>query len=153
MMAKLRHNSLKEGGSMKTAVKVLCIIALVIGVIWAVVAFYGSLYGGAAVATIQGLTGNSTGAASTEDATNKLIVLHFGSFIVVVIAGVLGIIGSAKNSAKKKSIILGLLTLICGIVLLPLNNYIAAVLYVIAGLLLFLAGVTLKVTNQEEISQ
>ena len=78
-----------------------------------------------------------------------LMTKLIGSFIVVIIAGVLGIVGSDKNPNKKKSIILGILTLICGCVLFPLANYIAAPLFIVAGFLLILAGVTTKQTQPD----
>jgi hypothetical protein len=133
---------------MKTAVKVLCIIALIVGLIWAVVGFFGSWVGGAVSAAGQAvLLGDSKGAASTINNSAMLMIRLIGSFIFVIIAGVLGIVGSDKEPSKMKPIILGMLVFICGIVLFPLNNYIAAVLYIISGLILFLAGLTTKMGN------
>jgi hypothetical protein len=130
---------------MKTAVKVLCIIALIIGLVWATVGFFGSWAGGAVSAAGQAVfLGDSEGAASTINDSAMLMIRLIGSFIVVIIAGVLGIVGSEQKPVKIKSIILGLLTFICGIILFPLNNYVAAVLYLVAGFILFLAGMVTK---------
>ena len=67
-----------------------------------------------------------------------------GSFVVVIIGGVLGIVGTSKEPSKLKPIILGTLTFVSGCALFPLSNYVAAALYLVAGLLLFLAGLTTK---------
>jgi hypothetical protein len=136
---------------MKTAAKVLCIIALIVGLIWATVGFFGSWVGGAVSAAGKITIFNDTrGAALTFiDAASTMIRL-FGSFIVVIIAGVLGIAGADKKPTKLKPIILGLLTFMCGCFLFPLNNYIAAVLYLVAGFLLFLAGMIAKPKKQKE---
>jgi len=129
---------------MKTGAKVLCIIALIIGLIWATVGFFGSWAGGAVTATVQSMTYESQRAATTINDTANLMIRLIGSFIIVIIAGVLGIVGSDKKSSKMKPIILGLLVFVCGCILFPLNNYIAAVLYLVAGFLLFLAGLVSK---------
>jgi len=129
---------------MKTAVKVLCIIALVIGLIWATVGFFSSWLGGSVSAGVSALTYDSKGAAAKVESTAMLMIRLAGSFIVVIIGGVLGIVGSDKQPAKLKPLILGVLTFTCGCFLFPLNNYIAAVLFLVAGFLLMLAGLTTK---------
>jgi len=133
---------------MKTGSKVLCIIALIIGLIWATVGFFGNWFGGAVSATAKTLTSDAKGAKSTINESVNTMIKHIGSFIVVIIAGVLGIVGSDKKPAKIKPLILGLLTFICGCILFPLNNYIAAILYLVAGILLLLAGITAKKNNE-----
>ncbi|MDR3300966.1 MAG: hypothetical protein LBT01_00355 [Spirochaetaceae bacterium] len=135
---------------MKMAAKVLCIIALIVGLIWATVGFFGSWVGGAVSAAGKVLSNDSKGAASAISDTSMLMIRLIGSFVVVIIAGVLGIVGSDKKPAKLKTIILGLLTFICGCFLFPLNNYIAAVIYLVAGFLLLLAGLIVKPEKQEE---
>jgi len=137
---------------MKTAVKVLCIISLIIGLIWATVGFFGSWFGGAVSASVDLLTYNPKGASSTMENTAMLMIRLIGSFIVVIIGGVLGIVGSDKKPNKVKSIVLGILTVVCGCVLFPLSNYISAVLYLVAGFLLFLAGVIAKQNEQPEMT-
>jgi hypothetical protein len=129
---------------MKTAAKVLCIIALIVGLIWATVGFFGSWVGGGVSAGVQVLIDDTQGAASTVENTVNLMIRLIGSFIVVIAGGVLGIVGADKNPAKVKTIILGLLTGISGCFLFPLNNYIPAVIYLFAGFLLLLAGLTTK---------
>ena len=130
---------------MKTAAKVLSIIALIIGLIWATVGFFGSWAGGAVTAAGQAvLLNDARGAATTITDTSELMVRLVGSFIVVIIAGVMGIVGSDNKPAKAKPIILGMLTFLCGWFLFPLNNYIAAVLFLFVGFFLFLAGLTTK---------
>jgi len=134
---------------MKKAAKILCIIALIIGLIWATVGFFGSWIGGAVVATGQEFLGNdSAGADSTMETSVNIMLRLLGSFVVVIIGGVLGIVGASKEPSKLKPTILGILTFICGFVLFPLSNYVAAALYLVAGLLLLLAGLTTKIENE-----
>jgi ABC-type dipeptide/oligopeptide/nickel transport system permease component len=134
---------------MKKAAKILCIIALIIGLIWATVGFFGSWIGGAVVATGQEFLGNDSASADAAMETSVNIMLRLlGSFVVVIIGGVLGIVGASKEPSKLKPIILGILTFICGFVLFPLSNYVAAALYLVAGLLLLLAGLTTKIENE-----
>jgi len=127
---------------MKTGAKIVCIIALVIGLIWATIGFFGAGIGGALSSSFQD---SETSSATIQSTANVMIKL-IGSFVVVIIGGVLGIVGSDKKPAKTKTIILGSITLVCGIVLFPLHNYIAAVLLIVAGLLLLIAGM---ITKQE----
>jgi TPR repeat protein len=135
---------------MKKAAKILCIIALIFGLIWATVGFIGTWFGGAVVATVDEMSKNSQGANATMDKSVGIMLRLLGSFVVVIIGGVLGIVGSDKKNSLKP-IILGILTFICGYLLFPLSNYVAAVLYLVAGLLLFLTGWTTKqVENIDE---
>jgi len=135
---------------MKKAAKILCIIALIFGLIWATVGFFGIWFGGATVSAFQDVTGNSSGATDTLDTTSTLMLRLLGSFVVVIIGGVLGIVGAGRKKSLNP-IILGILTFICGFLLFPLSNYVAAVLYLVAGLLLLLAGLTTK--QVENISE
>ena len=129
---------------MKRAAKILCIIALIIGIIWAAVGFFGSWFGGAVVATVEEMSQNSASADATMETTVNTMLRLLGSFVVVIIAGVLGIVGAKKTPSQMKPIILGILTYISGWVLFPLNNYVAAAIYLVAGFLLVLAGLTTK---------
>ncbi|NDV47903.1 DUF4348 domain-containing protein [Paludibacter sp. 221] len=136
---------------MKKAAKILCIIALVIGIIWAVVGFFGSWVGGAVISAGQEVFAeDSQGANSTMENSVNVMLKFIGSFVIVIIGGVLGIIGSDKKPSKVKPLIFGVLTLICGIILFPLHNYVAAFLYLVAGLLLVLGGLTTKTQNKNE---
>lgn len=90
------------------------------------------------------MTQDSASADSTMETSVNIMLRLLGSFIVVILGGVLGIVGANKEPSKLKPIVLGFLTVICGFILFPLSNYIAAVIYLIAGLLLILAGLTTK---------
>ena len=128
---------------MKKAAKILCIIAMIIGLIWAVVGFFGTWIGGAVVGAVQETVENSESANATMEKSVSIMLRLLGSFVVVIIGGVLGIVGANKKPSLNP-IILGILTFMCGYLLFPLSNYLAAALYLVAGLLLFLAGVTTK---------
>ncbi len=128
---------------MKKAAKILCIIAMIIGLIWAVVGFFGTWIGGAVVGAVQETVENSESANATMEKSVGIMLKLLGSFVVVIIGGVLGIVGANKKPSLNP-IILGILTFMCGYLLFPLSNYVAAALYLVAGLLLFLAGVTTK---------
>jgi hypothetical protein len=139
---------------MKTAAKILCIIALIIGIIWATVGFFGSWVGGAVIATGEEVFANdSVSADATMGKSVNFMLKFIGSFIVVIIGGVLGIVGSKKAPSQMKPIILGILTYISGWVLFPLNNYVAAAIYLVAGLLLVLAGLTTKIQIENQTKE
>jgi len=89
---------------MKTAVKILCIIALIIGIIWATVGFFGSWVGGAVVSTVEDMSQDSASADSTMEKSVNFMLKFIGSFIVVIIGGVLGIVGSKKAPSQMKPI-------------------------------------------------
>ena len=129
---------------MKKAAKILCIIAMIIGLIWAVVGFFGTWIGGAVVGAVQETVENSQGANETLEKSVGIMLRHLGSFVVVIIAGILGIVSAGKESSKFKLVIFGILTYTFGYLLFPLSNYVAAVLYLVAGLLLLWAGLRIK---------
>lgn len=139
---------------MKTAAKILCIIALIVGLIWATVGFFGSWVGGAVIATGEEVFANDSVSADATMETSVNFMLKFiGSFIVVIIGGVLGIVGAKKTPSQMKPIILGILTYISGWALFPLNNYVAAAIYLVAGLLLVLAGLTTKIQVENQTKE
>lgn len=128
---------------MKKAAKVLVIIGLVIGLIWAVIGFFGSWFGGAVKAAV---IDSSKDVPKTIENTETTMLKMIGGFVVVIAAGVLGIVGSDKDKKRIGTILLGTLTLVGGVVLMIWSNWIAAALYIVAGFLLVLAGATLKNT-------
>jgi NhaP-type Na+/H+ or K+/H+ antiporter len=96
---------------------------------------------------------DSASADSTMEKSVNFMLKFIGSFIVVIIGGVLGIVGSKKAPSQMKPIILGILTYISGWVLFPLNNYVAAAIYLVAGLLLVLAGLTTKIQIENQTKE
>jgi hypothetical protein len=62
------------------------------------------------------------------------------SIFVVIIAGALGIMGPNKKPINIKEKHLGIILFLCGVILLPLNNFLASALYIIAAILYFLDG-------------
>lgn len=136
---------------MKTAAKILCIIALIVGLIWATVGFFGAWVGGAFIASGKEVFYNdSAGADATMESSVNFMLKFIGSFIVIIIGGVLGIVGSKKAPSQMKLIILGILVYTSGWILFPLNNYVAAVIYIVAGLLLVVSGLNtiIQIENQ-----
>ena len=129
---------------MKKAAKILFIIGLIIGLIWATVGFFGTWFGGAVVSTVEEMSQDSISAEATANTSVNIMLRLMGSFVVVIIGGVLGIVGASKKRQKLKLLVLGFLTLISGFILFPLANYITAVIYIVAGLLLLLAGLATK---------
>ncbi len=134
---------------MKQSAKVLCIIGLVIGIVWSAVGFFGVWFGGAVVATAEHMTQGATQADAVMDTTTDIMLKLLGSFMVVIIGGVLGIIGSSSKSSKVKLLVFGFLTVLTGFLLFPLSNYVSSVIYVIAGLLLFLSGIITKASKTD----
>jgi hypothetical protein len=64
---------------MKTAAKVLCILALVFGLIWAIAGFFGSWFGGAVSAGFRlGFMDDYAGGRSAMyDAANSMIRFYY----------------------------------------------------------------------------
>ena len=71
---------------MKKAAKILCIIAMIIGLIWAVVGFFGTWIGGAVVGAVQETVENSESANATMEKSVSIMLRLLGSFVVVIIA-------------------------------------------------------------------
>lgn len=139
---------------MKKTAKILSIIALVIGIIWAIVGFFGSWVGGAVISAGQEVIAeDSQGAHSTLDSTVNVMLNLIGSLLIVVIGGVLGIIGSDKKPSKIKPLIFGILTLICGILLFPLYSYLAAFLYLVVGFLLIISALKTNIDIKNEAKE
>lgn len=139
---------------MKTAAKILCIIALIVGLIWATVGFFGAWVGGAFIASGNEVFYNdSAGADATMESSVNFMLKFIGSFIVIIIGGVLGIVGSNKAPSQMKLIILGILVYTSGWILFPLNNYVAAVIYIVAGLLLVVSGFNTKIQIENQTKE
>ena len=126
---------------MKTAVRVLVIIAAAIGFIWSIVGFFGS----AAVAGVE--TGlKMEGAEQRKEGYIDFGVNSFLSFLMTIAALVFGIVCAREKSGKATTIVNALLLLVCGIVATALKSWIAGPIFVTAGLLGFLAGLMTKPT-------
>jgi hypothetical protein len=70
----------------------------------------------------------------------RVRAILIASILVVIIAGVLGIIGPNKKPINIKEKYLSIILFICGVILFPLGNFLSAVLYIIAAILYFLDG-------------
>jgi uncharacterized membrane protein YqhA len=146
--------------------RILCIIGLIIGLVMAMMTYSctvaaeglgnmtrelnkGQADFTRSMAQISGIDDPSTDSDLNElneqlDSLSKVLVMAraalIASILVVIIAGTLGIFGPNKPPINIKEKLLGIILFISGVILLPLANYLAAVLYIIAGILYFLDG-------------
>ena len=127
---------------MKTAVRVLVIIAAVIGFVWGIVGFFGGAFAGAIAELAE------------EEAMKKesldVGVNAFAAFFVVIAGLVFGIVCAREKSKKATTIVNGLLLLLCGIIATALQSWIAGPMYVLSGFLGFIAGLMIKKTPEQE---
>ncbi|HOV39751.1 MAG TPA: hypothetical protein PLG79_13580 [Spirochaetales bacterium] len=136
---------------MKDAVRLLVIIAAVIGIIWSIVGFIGILFGGAFVAAGQEAIGkNTTAAEATETTTVNLILMMIGSFIAIIIGLIFGIISSNKETKRIRGIILSLLLLFSGIIATICASYVAGPIYILCGILALISNSTSKQLKKKE---
>ena len=121
---------------MKTAARVLVIIAIVIGFIWGIVGFFGSAF----------LAGCETALAEKEEEVAIEEYENVGvnaaiAFFVIIAATVFGIVASREKSGKATTIVNSLILLGCGIAATALQSWIAGPLFIISAVLAFLGGV------------
>ncbi len=130
---------------MKTAVKVLVIIAGVVGIIWSIVGFFSILFGGAFIAAGQETIGKDAVAAKQTASTSVSLMLKMIGSLVVVVAGlVFGIISSSKEIKPIPGIILAALLLGSGILATIWASYVAGPIYLLCGLLAIIANAISK---------
>ncbi len=135
---------------MKTAIKVLVIIAFVIGVIWSIVGFFGVWFGGAIVASGQEVfEEDSEAAAETTEATATIMLKMIGSFLVIIAGFIFGLISCGKEVKKATSITMGVLLIICGVLAIIWTSYVAGPLYILSGILASISGSSAKPLTAE----
>jgi len=121
---------------MKTASKILIIIGSIIGILWSIIGFFSVWFGGAVAITLDKNI-------KTEDVTDIMLKM-IGSFIVIIIGLILGIIAANKKTKKITTIILGILLLSSGILATVWHSYATGPIYILSSLLLILAGIFQK---------
>lgn len=117
---------------MKTAAKVLAIIALVFGLIWSVLGFFGSGLGAA-------LSAMADSPDSVQSSTITMVKM-VGGFFVTIIVSVLAITACDKDRKRKATQVLGFLTIVGSFALVNLASGIAGLMFLIAGILISIAG-------------
>ena len=125
---------------MKSAIKILVIIACIIGIIWSLVGIFGGAFFGGIKAAFE----EKQEAEKTKEEYVNTSLRHIGSFIMVTIGLIFGIVGSGKKSKKITTIINGSLLLFCGIMAFTWLSYFAGSIYVLCGFLLIIVGLVSK---------
>lgn len=125
---------------MKTAIKVLVIIGVIIGIVWSFFGFFGSGVLMSFEKTFSGLEAEKE-AKYTDAAVRSVFAL-----ILIIVGLVFGIIASKKATGKITTIIMGVLLGACGITATILYSYIAGPIYALCGLLAIIAGLVQKRT-------
>ncbi len=125
---------------MKTAVRVLVIIAAAIGFIWSIVVFGGGIFAGGIEAALTELTEGEAESEKVVETYATVITKTVFAFIFIIAGLVFGIVCAREKSSKVTTIVNGLLLLLCGIAATALQSWIAGPIYVVGGFLGFLSG-------------
>ena len=131
---------------MKTAVRVLVIIAAVIGFIWSVTIFSGGILTGGIEGALTELTEGKAESEKVVEIYATAITKTIFASIFIIAGLVFGIVCSEAKSSKTTTIVNSLLLLLCGIAATALQSWIAGPLYIISGFLGFLSGLMIKTT-------
>ena len=126
---------------MKTAIKVLVIIGVIIGIIWSFLGFFGAAF-------FMGMEEGLTGSIETEKEAKYTDVAVKSAFalMAIIIGLVFAIIASKKATGKITTIVMGVLLGGCGIGATVLYSYVAGPIYVLCGLMAVIAGLVQKRT-------
>jgi hypothetical protein len=116
---------------MKTAVKILVIITAVIGIIWAIVGFFGVALGGGI-------------ATKTMMASEMTMAKLAGSFIAIIAGLIFGIIAADKEVKQIAGIILSALLILSGVAATIWASFVAGPLYILSGILALIANSAIK---------
>lgn len=113
---------------MKTAVKVLVIIGVVIGWIWWIAS--------------TALNGFSAALASKliPDAIVPAIGNSVFQFLAMAVCTVFGFIAAGKKVGKSATLVMSIFLFLVAIGLFPLGSYVASLLFATAGLIGFIFG-------------
>ena len=124
---------------MKTAIKVLVILGVIIGIIWSFFGFFGS-----AVFSVmeEGLTGEI--APGKETKYENVGVKSAFALVAIILGLVFGIIASGKTAGKGTTIVMGVLLGGSGIIATILYSLVAGPIYILGGLLAIIAGLVQK---------
>ncbi len=124
---------------MKTAIKVLVIIGVIIGIIWSFLGFFGSAFFSV---WEEGLTGEISPdrAAKYENVGVKSAF----ALVAIILGLVFGIIASGKTAGKGTTIVMGILLGGSGLIATILYSYVAGPIYILGGLLAIIAGLVQK---------
>ena len=116
---------------MKTAIKFLVIIGIIIGIIWSFLGFFGAVF-------LAGIA---------QDKETKYVKVGAKSalaLVVIILGLVFGIISSGKTAGKGTTIVMGVLLGGSGLIATILYSYVAGPIYILGGLLAIIAGLVQK---------
>ena len=124
---------------MKTAIKVLVIIGVIIGIIWSFFGFFGTAFFSGME---KGLTGEI--APDKEAKYADVGVKSVIAFVAIILGLVFGIIASGKTAGKGTTIVMGVLLGGSGIIATILYSFVAGPIYILGGFLAIIAGLVQK---------
>lgn len=125
---------------MISAIKILVIIACIIGILWSLLGIFGGAFFGAMKAVLE----NEQEAKKLEELYLNNSLRHIGSFAMIILGLIFGIVGSGKKAKKLTSIINGILLLTCGVLAFIWYSYFTGIIYVLCGFLLIITGLISK---------
>ncbi len=116
---------------MKTAIKVLVILGIIIGIIWSFFGFFGS-------ALFSVITPDKETKYENVGAKSAL------ALAAIILGLVFGIIASGKTAGKGTTIVMGILLGGSGLIATILYSYVAGPIYILGGFLAIIAGLVQK---------
>ncbi len=126
---------------MKTAIKILVIIAAVIGIVWAIVGFFGVAIGGGFLAAFEE---SDDAAREVVESSAMTMMKLVGTFVVIIAGLIFGVIASGKETKPVAGIVLSALLIVCGISATVWASYVSGPLYILCGILALVANATGK---------
>ncbi len=129
---------------MKTAIRILVIVGVVIGFIWSNVVYFGSSFLEGCEAALAGLTEEEEFIEEIRERYFPVLAYAVGAFFVNIAALIFGLIASKEKLGKAATIVNGILLFFCGIGMVVLHSWVAGPLFIIGGFLGFLSGLMIK---------
>jgi hypothetical protein len=125
---------------MKNASKILTIIACVLGILWSIIGAAVVFFGSAAVAGLSEAGGDRSHTAQLQHTAVNTTLALIGALIVIIVGMVFSAVGNAETASRAKTLTMGILLLLCGILATAWHSFVAGPIYAFSGLLTILAG-------------
>ena len=132
---------------MKSASKILSIIACVIGILWSIIGFFTVAIGAGMMSAAAKINEQQGKADQIENSGASVALALVGALIMMVLGMIFSAVGNAEGAGKHKSIIHGALLLLCGIFATGWHSYVAGPIYIISGILTIIAGAGAQNSN------
>lgn len=125
---------------MKSASKILSIIACVIGILWSVIGFFTVALGAGFMSASAKMNNQQAQASQAINTGATIMLALIGALIMIIVGMIFSAVGNAEQASPKKSLVNDLLLLFCGILATAWHSYVAGPIYIISGILTTCAG-------------